>query len=465
MRGTKRKLFATILLLLLGLSACTPHKQYRTKLDLCTIQATSAVDCKLHTVQRYQHALAATGSLDQGTSIVQDYLLGFVEFDDQGMLYDRKQMDAVLNTVYDESVSKDLLIVVFMHGWKHSAEQNDDNVNTFRTLLGRISESERALSNGSNESPRQVVGVYLGWRGESVTVPLAESLSFWERKNTAEKIGQVGVTEFLSRLERIRQDKDSVVTGGSRTRLAIIGNGLGGTAVYTAVSQTMENQFIRTMAPEGAQGRVLGFGNLVVLINPALEAMRFTSLLDMAAGRTTYFGSQLPMLAVLTSETDYATKLLFSFGRRISTLFESEREISRHNATSRVKEVFDESSLNVTAVGHFSPYRTHYLYATEESPTNGQSDPVAGLQKVYSSWVLDYPGSQIGFKGSILERTDNSAGRNPYMVVQVSKELIKDHGDLSDERMQEFIKELILVSCQTPKMIDKSRSEVSSPPH
>ncbi len=460
MRGSKRTLFATVFLLILGLGACTPHQQYRTKLDLCTIQTTSlTTECGLHTLQRYQHL--QPNSADPSHEAVQDYLLGFVEWDDQGMLFDRKQMDAVLNAVYDESVGKDLLIVVFMHGWQHSAAPGDDNINMFRSLLGQISESERQISKTTEESPRQVVGVYLGWRGRSVTVPVVDNLSFWERRNTAEKVGTVGVTAFLSRLERIKQDKDSAMRGGSRTRLAVIGNGFGGTALYSAIAQTMENRFVQTIAPEGAQGNVVGVGNLVVLINPALEAMRFSSLLEMSAGRGAYFGSQLPVLAVLTSETDYATKLLFPLGHKLSTFFETTRETSRLKASTRTNELLEENALAVTALGHFAPYRTHYLYATEEHPSSERLDPVESLQKMYSSWVLDYPGSQIGLHGSILERTEHSAGRNPYLVVQVSRDLIKDHSDVSDARMVEFVRSLVMLSCQTPKTIEKARSEAS----
>jgi len=43
-------------------------------------------------------------------------------------------------------------------------------------------------------------------------------------------------------------------------------------------------------------------------INPAFEAELFSSLSDMSLERATYFESQLPVLAVLTSETDDATK-------------------------------------------------------------------------------------------------------------------------------------------------------------
>ncbi|CAK0778863.1 Esterase [Gammaproteobacteria bacterium] len=463
MRGTKLKLSATILLLALGLSACTPHQQYRTKTSLCVNQAaTPSAECESHALQKYQYLSESNSNQNQDSAVSQEYLLGFVEFDDQGLLFDRKQMEAVLNTIYEEAVGKDLLITVFMHGWQHNAAPGDDNVDTFRKLLAQINESEKRISLDSNEPPRQVVGVYLGWRGRTITTSIFDNLSFWERRDTARKIGEIGVSEVLSRLERIKQDKDSIGGDGSRTRLAVIGNGFGGTATYAAVTQALKSRFIQTIAPEGTQGDVTGFGNLVVLINPALTALQFTPLSDLAAGHATYFGSQLPVVAVLTSETDYATKMLLPLGRRLSTLFETERETHRWNATTKKNEPIDERDMDVTALGHYLPYRTHYLHATEEFPSSHRPELIERFHRTYSSWVLDYPGSQIEFDGSVLERTNHSAGRNPYLVVQVNRDLIKNHGDISDKRIQEFVKELVMVSCQTPKMIEKTRSEIGS---
>lgn len=451
MRGTKLKLSVT-LLLALGLGACTQQQQYRTKVDLCVSQTPiPSAECELHALQRYS----------QESNADQDYLLGFIEFDDQGLMFDRKQMEAVIDAIYKESITKDLLITVFMHGWQHNAAPGDDNIETFRTLLRHLTKLEGELSANNQESPRQVVGIYLGWRGRTITTPIIGNLSFWERQNTAHKIGETGVAEILRRLERIKLDKDSITARASHTRLAVIGNGMGGEAIYTALAQRFQSKFIQTIAPEGIQGDTVGFGNLTILINPNLSALQFSSLSDMAAARGSYFGSQLPVLAVLTSETDYATKMLFTFGRRLATLFDTEREITRWNATTRKNDVIDESALNVTALGHFMPYKTHYLHTSEEPPLTKGYEIINNFYKIYNSWVLDYPGSQIEFNGSILERTADSAGRNPYLVVQVNRDMIKNHDDIYNERLMEFVKELMMISNQTPKMIAKSKSELN----
>ena len=59
------------------------------------------------------------------------YELAFVEFDDQGRCYDRGQMDAVAGRL-DAFDGRDAVIVVFVHGWKHDARSNDDNLKSLR---------------------------------------------------------------------------------------------------------------------------------------------------------------------------------------------------------------------------------------------------------------------------------------------------------------------------------------------
>jgi hypothetical protein len=390
-------------------------------------------------------------------------LLGFIEFDDQGQLWDRKQMSEVVAKLNTEAATKDMLIVVFVHGWKHSAVPGDDNIKNFRNVLAQLSDVEAHLARESpNTPPREVVGIYLGWRGGSVTLPLLKELTFWDRKNTAEKVGHGGVTEVLGRLELIKRDKESTQAGRGRTQLVIVGHSFGGAAVHTALVQILENRFVQTRGPAGTQTDVPGFADLVVLINPAFEAMQFAPLSDMAAERGTYFSSQLPVVVEMTSEADKATRIAFPVGRWLSTFFEKTRTQLRYNAVTRQQEAIDQSAANITAVGHFEPYRTHRLYpSTDREPTGlrnlSASESVQLSRQLSRAWAEDKPGSKINFGDVMLERTTTSAGRNPYLRVYVDKRLIIDHNEIDDPRIIEFIKQMILIS--TKSMEQTTRSE------
>src|SRR5216683_706557 len=44
----------------------------------------------------------------------------------------------------------------------------------------------------------------IGWRGKSLIIPLLDQFTFWERKNTAERVAQGSVQELLRRLDLLR---------------------------------------------------------------------------------------------------------------------------------------------------------------------------------------------------------------------------------------------------------------------
>ncbi|MEY5099895.1 MAG: hypothetical protein RJA36_2614 [Pseudomonadota bacterium] len=445
---------AALLLPLALLCGCASHQQYRDRYSVCSnATAELSADCARHAIQRLP--------LQQGGG----YLLGFVEFDDQGHLWDRRQMMELVDLLNAESASRDLLLVVFVHGWKHSAAPGDGNIETFRKVLARLGADEAELGRAAGRPPRQVAGVYLGWRGGSVPVPVLENLTFWDRKNTAEKVGSGDMIEVLARLEQIKRDKASF-TPDSSTRLVVVGHSFGGLVVHAALGQTLSGRFVRTAGlprprddgkaerdavRDGLSTNVEGFGDLVVLINPAFEAQRFASLSDMSTERGSYFTAQLPVVAVLTSEADYATRYAFPAGRALSTLFEQTRDSTRRNATTAQLESIAESEANVQAVGHFEPYRTHWLRprpgVARSAVAQQRSDQDMGVALAAArGWQDDAPGSRIAFSDVVLERSATSAGRNPYLVVRVDGDLIQDHNDIDDERVVQFLKELVLIS-------------------
>ena len=443
------------------LAACTPHQQYRTNYETCISNDPESA-CSANAIQEYKDPAVTK----------QDYLLGFIEFDDQGQLWDRKQMGAFIDKLYIDSASQDLLIVVFVHGWKHSAKVKDTNIRNFRKTLKRLSAMESTISDHSGTSPRKIVGVYLGWRGGSITAPLIKELTFWDRKNTAHKVGYGDVTEVLSRLELLRKTKRAQTRLDDRnnqTYLVVVGHSFGGAVVYSAVSELLEKDFVHTLAPDGQVSNTVGIGDLVVLINPAFEAIRYSALRDMSTERRTYFPEQLPLVATLTSEADYATKYAFPAGRYVSTAFEKERKTRHHNPVTKQEEIINQGQANVTTIGHFDDYLTHYLKADAPLPAKqatsfNLSKEINLFVTVADNWENDKPGSSIKFEGSTLERTMNSAGRNPYLNIRVDKNLIPDHNSIYDPRIESFVRQLILISSQSPQLENrkKTRSKVST---
>ncbi len=371
------------------------------------------------------------------------------------------------------SQTRETIIVVFAHGWKHSAEaepKEDGNILSFREQLELLAIEERTISAERGKVPRQVVGLYLGWRGGSVDAPILKELTFWDRKNTAHEVGEGSVREVLARLKAIRDLDAAGDPRTDRTRLVVIGHSFGGAVVFSSVSPMLEANFARDSRRNQS---IEGYGDLVVIINPAFEANRFASLSDMSTREQSYGEEQLPNLLVLMSEDDIATRKAFPAGRWFSTFFERERDTLRYNPALGRDEEISQRKGNLKAIGHFDSYTTHdlrYIDDDYQPPSSGKCDHASvsaevsarrGSRKAVSSskvlesyarladaWYADRPGSRIETDGIALTRRDNSVGRNPYLVVAVDGRLSAGHNEICSPDLWRFVAELVQVSTQ-----------------
>ena len=298
--------------------------------------------------------------------VAPNYTVGYVEFDDQGWLYGTNrfrtemQMDAVLSRFSEESKTNGLLIVTFVHGWKHNASGGDSNVLMFHKVLNELGAMEKWLGTKQHRPARRIVGVYVGWRGLSASVEPFEELSFWDRKNTAEQVGHGAVIELLSNLEGLRTQGNrqykSEIAQNKRmsTKLIVVGHSFGGDIVYSAVAPILTERMVENYDADGHPQSPRTLGDLVILINPAFEAARFETVQRLATTKV-FPPNTNCTLAVFTSTADWATGLAFPAGRHLSTLFDTyEKHI-------------DQAKANVTAVGHYQPYINYDLKTIDRS--------------------------------------------------------------------------------------------------
>jgi len=382
----------------------------------------------------------------------EEYRLGFVEYDDHGQLRDRKQMQALVDAYYRAASADDVLLVTFVHGWHHSAKPEDDNIASFREMLAQLSKSEALASKQEDRLKRKVLGVYIGWRGDSLTLPVVNNLTFWDRKNTAHQVGQQGITEVLLKLEQIVNVKVGMTSKNPlpvHSRLVVIGHSFGGAVVYGSLQKILADRFLDSRRGLTSQADAKGFGNLVVLMNPAFEALRFAALYDTSQEACrAYSDTQLPKLLILTSETDYATKYAFPAGRMFSTLFEPDVTLQRHYceapspAGMRDMQIA-EGVANRNTVGHFIPYLTHRL---KPATTEELRDSKYQIKQIQNTWLKQKKPGAINFDGSQLVSLERTDALNPYLNVQVDKALIKDHNDIWGEQIQAFIRDMIVIS-------------------
>ncbi len=437
---------------LLYLTACAAHRPYRTCFGECTPSGPH-VSC--------------AGSVIEETDA---YTLGFIELDDQGWLWTRPQLETVLSKLEEEDKEQPLLLLVFVHGWKHNARHDDGNVEMFRHNLASLHEVEQELSKERKRAPRRVAGVYIGWRGLSIKPRVLKEFSFWDRKSTAHEVGRGAISEVLMRLEDFRNESRRRRPEG--TWLIVVGHSFGGAAVFSALAPTLIHRFVQSRDASGQAVPPSGFGDLVVLINPAFEAARYQVLRDVADAYGEafgYFPNQPLNLTIFSSEKDRPVKNWFPVGRWISTVLDKHRN-------------GEQARANRTAIGHYEPLMTHRLYPRpqpegEEARVTARPSPegeltvqqaasessnVAALQAqralAAAAPVSPAEAQRFVFRESILDPYPGTTPNMPLFVVSVDDDIIPSHNAIAGEVFLSFLRQFLLA------FSSENRSEEAIPP-
>jgi pimeloyl-ACP methyl ester carboxylesterase len=337
-----------------------------------------------------------TETKDENRLIIEDYenyFIGFAEFDDQGWAYKRDEQLAVIKRRIDADIADpryaetDFLVLVFVHGWHHNAHDNDCNVQEFRQMVRLAAEgTQDAINKKLLVRQRRIIGVYVGWRGESVDAPALRYLTVIDRRDAAERVAKGSVRQLFANLheeqvsaQRVRLDK---------MRTVVIGHSFGGLVAYSAMSQGQLNDLTlasseipRYCDPNDPRGDTRPSAAIwpdsLILINPAFEASRFEEFHRLVMGRAACIppltqpkrALVVPSLIVVTAENDHWTGSVFTVGRSLSTLFEGY-DRTDPSATQA------ERTANLHAIGFVPAYETHRL---DLPPGDGPAPAIASL--------------------------------------------------------------------------------------
>lgn len=400
------------------------------------------------------------------------FLLGFVEFDDQGELWARSQVD-VLESAIRERVARDgsssALVIVFAHGWQHGSDVCDEHVTCFREVLEHVHEDDVQIRGAATPpmTPETIVGVHVGWRGRSLKPPLSE-LSFFSRNSAARRIGNGDVVELLTRLDVLVRHLG--VGKGERSRLVLVGHSFGATVLYTALAGILKREVAGAIAegatsPVGPPPSVIrALGDLLILVNPAFEASLLASLDELTERFPSYSPYQPPLLVVVSSETDRATKTFFPIGRWLDTVFQETRDPGQRAAMR-------------TAVGNFGPFQSYRLEratpADTDGPASGEKLEMSGcacslarttigpeeLDELLRFWSPDEITSRSAELATSGEQscagvrsygrarlvcTRPVSRRKPVWVVTASKDVLDGHSRFFSDTLLDFFRWVIL---------------------
>ena len=269
--------------------------------------------------------------------------------------------------------------------------------------------------------------MYLGWRGDRVSLPLLQQLTFWDRSSAAKRVASLDMQEALSALIQATKERPD-------SKVLLYGHSLGGAILE------------RTIAPSLA-GDVQGPSHdrrvavdLVVLVNPAIDALHARMLVavlrrhevavEMHAPDGTVHPSRGPLMVSITSEADTATGYLFPIGMRLGGQFDTFRSERPEGEPSQEK-------LARTTEGH-----SDFLISHRATVSNGEVQ------------LREVPG-----------RYNNT----PFWIVRASRDVCGSHGDLDNPRLKELLRAIFALNQIRNTSLEahltwKPWSETSRPP-
>jgi len=153
------------------------------------------------------------------------YKMAFIEFGDQGSALDLSQRSAALDVIHQAPRP---LLFVYIHGWQNNANSSD--VCRFEHFIDTMSRFPEITGRKIN-----VIGIYIAWRGEDITMPVAKFLTFWSRKNAGSTIAsQNGILATISELALAARAPDKTFH-----HCVLLGHSFGGLVLENTISHSI----------------------------------------------------------------------------------------------------------------------------------------------------------------------------------------------------------------------------------
>jgi hypothetical protein len=340
------------------------------------------------------------------------YKIAFIEFGEQGSYQDPTQLKNALDLI--QSTTKPL-VITYVHGWQNNVESGD--VEKFESLLARLNQAPAIRDVGFH-----VVGVYLGWRGKLTPVPVLEEFSFWNRKATAERLASN--YDCYDAIASISEEARRKRRGNQYT--VLLGHSFGGLVVERSVAHAIDAEIHGHAEPDRSMP-----ADLVIAVNPAADSILARQMIGALYSRKTE-GTR-PLFVSITSTGDWATGSFFPIGTGLASVSKGFNEVA---APGPANTPVSERKFYTSTPGHNEMLINHITVDKHET-----IDSPDGLPALEENLKHNHAGNGFaldGAKGKLdiwqIKRVGNVDV--PYWDVQVDPSIIKDHGDIWNERAE-----------------------------
>ncbi len=367
------------------------------------------------------------------------YDLAFVEFGEQGSYQDPTQLENARDLIKNTTRP---LVLTYVHGWQNNARSGD--AEKFADLLRELSASEIVRAEHFH-----VIGVYLGWRGQSTKVPVAKELTFFSRKAAAERLASnfdcYDAIATVSESARKYHAADAQYT-------ILLGHSFGGLVVERSVAHAI-NAEIHGRSTDPAKALP---ADLILLLNPASDSILTRQMISALYSR--HLEDTREFVVSMTSTADAATGVAFPAG---TTLAAATKGFNDVRVPGPGEHTESERKFYTTTPGH-NPFLINHSTADlhQMRPGNGRTAFEDNL-------------SHQRLEGHKFETDDGAGNYNlwqfkqvgpvdvPYWDVAVDPSIIKDHGDIWNPRARAMMAAVFRMNI--PGQIARARKSASAP--
>ena len=439
----RRTCMAAVLVLTVWSAGCVRNVAYRSCLGQpasCSKPSVLTEELMTKEFDRTQ-----TGIPDEKSP----YQLAFIEFDDRGEMFDRRQLDAAVQTILaarkNAPAGTTPIVALFVHGWKNNASDESGNVWGFRQSLAAI--ALQAKQPGQPFPP--VVGVYIGWRGAVVSAPILKEFTFFDRHGKSQNLPGPHLSEALIRV--MEATKRRSVNDASAISV-LVGHSFGGAVLETALSETLA----QTVLEARQTGTPIRWpADLIVLINEAQEATRSYQLIEslMAnvadreqcrpAGATEKEKpeqAQAPIIVSVSSTGDTATRVAFPGAQTLARPFNSLRHYPEGGNAVGIKS---QTSMFFKTTAHMREFQSHVVGRTDDPAIAEALKACAPLLVTTLEGVTLNPDDFAAAPRYVLVEKPESRNRTPYWVFHIPPEIVPDHSTIFTPVFRGFLVGLV----------------------
>lgn len=394
------------------------------------------------------------------------YRLAFVEFDDQGEMFNRLQLDRAVAEIAAAKAEaraqrKRAVLAVFVHGWKNNASEASGNVWGFRQLLA-------GLSRNYDDTAGPVIGVYLGWRGAVVSAPILKEFTFFDRYRKAKNLPSAHLVEALLRMLQAAKGPTYDDPEPSPATL-LIGHSFGGAVLETALTQTLLGMAVHA---KNTGHRVRWPANLVLLVNEAQEALRSYQLIEsfarnlpprnegvvsMAPGGAGCVPSsaqvlpEAPLIVSVSSTGDIATRVAFTGAQSLRRPFNSLRRYD--DAHPNLLGFSRQTPMFLGTTAHRAEFQSHLMGRCQctgvtvpgSNRCQRPEDLVcedAAVEAARQVCAVDTM-TTLGEATYLIVEKPHTRNRTPYWVMQMPPSVVPDHSTIFTPVFRNFIVTLL----------------------